>query len=241
MQYKSIWHISSTFQVNAGVRQGSVLFPLLFVIVIDWAVREATQERIFGIQLDDMTFSDLDFADDVCLVEDDFNAALGLLSSVIAAAAITGLIINVEFFSNHAPENLKCGDDVVENCHFNYLGSTITDNKEINNRIAKATVNSKRLSNFWKSNNISTNLKAKLHQTCVRGTLPYGSESWNLKKSDIKALDVFENKCARRFVSRSYMQQNSYIHANGKLSLSIEIVIQKSFPRTTSEFQKGPS
>ena len=182
-----------------------------------------------------MTISHLDFADDICLLEDDFNAAQELLSSAIAAAAKTGFIINAKktqaMFSNHAPEHLKCGDDVLENVsHFNYLGSTITDNnditKEIKNRIAKPTINSKRLSNFWKSNNISSNLKSKLHQTCMPSNLLYGSESWILKKSDIKAMDVFENKCARRFVSRSYMQPNSHLRAYGKLGLSIETFIQ---------------
>ena len=67
--------LSSPFQVTTGVREGSIQCQLLFVIVINWALREATQYRIFGIQFDDMTISDLDFADDVCLLGDDFNAA----------------------------------------------------------------------------------------------------------------------------------------------------------------------
>ena len=43
-----------------------------------------------------MTISDLDFADDICPLEDDFNAAPTLLSSVIAAAAKIGLIITAK-------------------------------------------------------------------------------------------------------------------------------------------------
>ena len=85
--------LSTPFNVTTGVRQGSKLSLLLFAIVIDWALREATQDRILGVEVDDMTISDVDFADDVCLLEDDFNAAQELLSSVIAAAAKTGLII----------------------------------------------------------------------------------------------------------------------------------------------------
>ena len=102
------------------------------------------------------TISDLDFADDICLLENDFNAAQELLSSVIAAAAKTGLIINVKktqaMFSKHATENLKWGNDVLENVSlFNHMRSTFTDNndisEEIENRIAKITIKSKRLSN----------------------------------------------------------------------------------------------
>ena len=39
-----------------------------------------------------MTISDLDFADDICLLEHDFNAAQVFLASVIVAAVKTGLI-----------------------------------------------------------------------------------------------------------------------------------------------------
>ena len=90
----------------------------------------------------------------------------------------------------------------------------------------------------------------------MRSTLLFWGESWNLKKSDIKALDLFKNKCARRFVSRSYMQPNLYVRAYGKLGLSIETVIQnrrlkwtrhvlriseKSFSTAILEFQNSPS
>ena len=104
--------LSFPFQVTTGIRQDSILSPL-FVLVNEWALREAIQDRIFGIQLDDMTISDLDFEDDVCLLEDDFDAAQELLLSEIATAAKMCLIINAKktqpMFSNHAPENLKCG------------------------------------------------------------------------------------------------------------------------------------
>ena len=103
-----------------------------------------------------MTISDLDFEDDVCLLKDDFNAAQELLSSVIAAAGKMDLTIDAKktqaMFSNHALENLKCGDDVLENVsNFNYLGSTITDN-DINKKHQKPNCEShhqlKKLSNF---------------------------------------------------------------------------------------------
>ena len=79
--------LSSPLQVTTDIRQGSKLSPLVFLIVIDCPLRETTQDRIFGIQLDDMTGSELDFADGMWLLEDDFNAAQEFLSSVIAAAA----------------------------------------------------------------------------------------------------------------------------------------------------------
>ena len=156
-----------------------------------------------------MTWPSLtDFADDIWLLDDDLNTAQDLLSSVIVAVAKMVLIINARktqaVFSNHAPENLKCEKGVLEKgSHFNYLGSTITYNnditKEIEKRIAKATIKSKRL----------LEVKQHLHKLKgealpnVRAKYPVVRE-WELepKKNQTKATDVFENKCARWFLSQ---------------------------------------
>ena len=47
------YNTSSPYQFTGGVRRGSILSPLFLVIVIDWALREAAQGRIFEIQLND--------------------------------------------------------------------------------------------------------------------------------------------------------------------------------------------
>ena len=57
------------FQVLTGVRQGCILSPSLFLIAIDWAMRQTTQRKKNCIQwtiLDQL--DDLDFADDLALL-----------------------------------------------------------------------------------------------------------------------------------------------------------------------------
>ena len=57
------------FQVLTGVRQACILLPFLFLMAIDWAMRQTTQREKNCIQwtiLDQL--DDLDFADDLALL-----------------------------------------------------------------------------------------------------------------------------------------------------------------------------
>ena len=57
--------LTQKFGITTGVRQGPVLSPLLFVMVIDWAMDKALADRKYGIELDDTIVSDLAFANDM--------------------------------------------------------------------------------------------------------------------------------------------------------------------------------
>ena len=68
---------SEWFEVSTGVRQGCVWSPLLFGILIDWVLKHALDENA-GIVLErrrssryrQYRLSDLDFADDIALIDD---------------------------------------------------------------------------------------------------------------------------------------------------------------------------
>ena len=61
--------MSESFNVQTGVRQGCLLSPFLFLLAIDWVMRETTKGERNGIQwtLFDQ-LDDLDFADDLALL-----------------------------------------------------------------------------------------------------------------------------------------------------------------------------
>jgi len=59
--------IQGIFSIISDVKQGCVLFLLLFILVIDYVLRDCTA---FGMQIyDNNRLSDLDFADDITLIE----------------------------------------------------------------------------------------------------------------------------------------------------------------------------
>ena len=67
-------HVSEWFEITQGVRQGDVLSPILFGCVMDWILRGVCH-RDAGFRLSPrLTLSDLDFADDVAVCEDDAAA-----------------------------------------------------------------------------------------------------------------------------------------------------------------------
>ena len=60
---------SEWFPVKSGVRQGCILSPILFLVVIDWVMRKATSDKPRGIQWTLFSqLEDLDFADDLAFL-----------------------------------------------------------------------------------------------------------------------------------------------------------------------------
>ncbi len=60
---------SEWFQVDSGVRQGCILSPILFLVVIDWVMRNTTGDKKRGISWTLFSsLEDLDFADDIALL-----------------------------------------------------------------------------------------------------------------------------------------------------------------------------
>ena len=60
---------SEWFPVKSGVRQGCILSPNLFLVVIDWVMRKTTSDQPRGIQWTLFSqLEDLDFADDLAFL-----------------------------------------------------------------------------------------------------------------------------------------------------------------------------
>ena len=87
--------LTELFNVQTGVRQGCLLSPTIFLIVVDWVMKQSTAGKK-GIQ---WTFikqlEDLDFADDISLLSHKQQDAQEKLRRVAEEAGKTGLQINI--------------------------------------------------------------------------------------------------------------------------------------------------
>ena len=86
--------LSESFEVKTGVRQGCLLSPFLFLLVIDW-IMKTTTGRNNGIQWTLWTqLDDLDFADDLALLSHSCSQMQDKTTRLETVAAGTGLKIS---------------------------------------------------------------------------------------------------------------------------------------------------
>nr|KAG5702316.1 hypothetical protein BaRGS_002983 [Batillaria attramentaria] len=158
--------LTEPFTVRTGVRQGCILSPTIFLMVVDWVMRQATDGKRTGIQ---WTFSkqleDLDFADDIALLSHKQQDAQEKLNRVAEEAEKTGLKINISKtevmrvnHKQHDPIQLH-QEDIKEVDKFVYLGSVVSKDggtdEDIKSRTNKARHAFRTLRPIWRSTALS--------------------------------------------------------------------------------------
>nr|KAG5703791.1 hypothetical protein BaRGS_009589 [Batillaria attramentaria] len=154
--------LSESFEVKTGVRQGCLLSPFLFLLVIDWIMKTTTAGRKNGIQWTLWTqLDDLDFADDLALLSHSHSQMQDKTTCLEATSAGTGLKINrkkTELMKINTTANTPVtvgGEPIREVESFVYLGSVVdgqggTD-RDVTARIGKARAAMVMLKNVWAS------------------------------------------------------------------------------------------
>ena len=87
--------LSDPFDVTTGVLQGDVLAPFLFVVLVDYLLKKATSQLDSGVVTHPRrsrrhpakSLNDLDFADDIALLESSISRAQAQLTKTAEAAA----------------------------------------------------------------------------------------------------------------------------------------------------------
>ena len=90
------------FQTTTGILEGDTLAPFLFVIIVDYVLRQAmdtisprglTIGRRSGRQSQEWV-TDPDYADDIALIAEHISSAQELLTSLEVSAAKVGLLLH---------------------------------------------------------------------------------------------------------------------------------------------------
>ena len=132
------------FRILFGVKQGCVPSPLLFVIIINFILcNSATDGTEFSAEL---RVSDLDFANDITMLQFSKQRLQELLNRVSKKASQLGLRTNSSKINSMAtivsPLHISCGNEEIEQVmEFKYLGSIVKNMgsafKEIMTRIGQ--------------------------------------------------------------------------------------------------------
>nr|KAG5706650.1 hypothetical protein BaRGS_005720 [Batillaria attramentaria] len=175
--------LSESFEVKNGVRQGCLLSPFLFLLVVGWTTRSGRKNGIqwtFWTQLDD-------FADDLALLSQSHSQMQDKTTCLEATSAGTWLKINrkkTELMKINTTANTPVtvgGEPIREVESFVYLaivadGQGGTD-RDVTARIGKARAAMVILKNIWASKVISTRTKLRIFNSNVKSVLLYGCET----------------------------------------------------------------
>ena len=202
---------SEWFKVRTGVRQGCVISPVIFLVVIDWIMRRATEDKPRGIVWElTCHLEDCDFADDLALLSHAQKDIQEKTTKIEQVAKSVGLKVNsgktklMKVKTKSALKTYANGAELEEVEDFKYLGSYISSNgsneKEIATRIAMAAQAFNRLAKIWKSSSLLQRTKIRIYKSNVRSVLLYAAESWKLNKKVESRLRGFERRSLQRIL-----------------------------------------
>ena len=208
--------LSEQFKVTTGVLQGDVLAPSLFIIVMDYVM--SLSEKDFGFithprqssRNPEIKINDLDYADDIALLENNIKRAQDQLDQMSKTAKEVGLEINVNKTKimrlNEKEEDrniqLTLNGETIENVdNFKYLGAQmISTEKDFKIRKGQAWAAFKQLGKIWKSKTTSLKLKINIFKVSCLTILMYGSETWVFGEKLRNELDSFATNCYRHIL-----------------------------------------
>ena len=220
---------NGTFQLANWRTSRLFAFTEVFLMVVDWVMRQSTVDQKKGIQ---STFNkqleDLDFADDISLLSHKKQVAQEKLCCVAEKAEMTGLQLNTgkaEIMrvnnKNQYPVKLH-HEKTKEVDKFVYLGSKNGGTYEdIKSRIKKARHVFNSLRQIWKLKVLSTNVKS---------VLLYGSETWRVTNTITHKLQTFTNQCLKNTLNIRWLEvvsNEELWNKTKQVTLETEIIKRK--------------
>jgi hypothetical protein len=198
--------LSEFVEVKNGVRQGCILSPNLFLLILDRVMKRVKGLKKRGLQWSmKQRLEDLDYADDICLLPQEFCDMKEKLKRVKEEAESAGLHISINKtkgmrVNTSNIQKFRLEETEMEEVEsFVYLGSVVSEKRgteeDVASRIKKANGVFVQLYPVWRNHNISKGVKIQILNTNVKSVLLYACETWKITSHIIRKLQIFVNKC----------------------------------------------
>ena len=209
---------SEWFSILTGFRQGCILSPTMFNIVLDYILKRIYDNGKTG---EHETPHDVEYADDTSLLEEFLEELIKMTERLADESKKMGLHINIKKtkimpvtrnYGPWLPQTINREEiDIVD--RFVYLGSELmadgTCTNEIKRRIIMAETMFGKMTKVLRRHDVSLKLKIRLLNSCVIPVLTYGAESWTVTKEMEKKLDACEMRWLRRMLRVSYKEHTT--------------------------------
>lgn len=231
--------LTDAFEIHCGVRQGCVLSPLLFNVMMDHVMGKVFSKRR-GVEVGQGDFfTDLLYADDSAFFTETDEEAETILNEIAVVGEKVGLRINAAktkvLTSDGSIASINLNGEPIEQVeNFKYLGTVIptkvvSASTEITQRIGAAASAFARLNwSVWSRNNIRLATKLRIFNASILPILLYSSETWTILKVDLNKLEVFFMRCLRRILGITLWDRwtNEEVRKRCQIKHTIEQQIQ---------------
>jgi len=187
--------LSDSIKTSSWIRQGYLLSPLLFLLVMDGVLRTALDGKKRGLTWRvQESLENMEYADDVCLVSNKYEHMCRKLDDLRKESKKAGLEINSSQteeirVNTIVKQGLRLnGKDIERSPDICYLGSIVAENggtsREVNARIEKTRGSFSKLRRVWLSKLLRKDTKIRIFNACVKSILLYGCETWLVTKGN---------------------------------------------------------
>ena len=202
------------FSIETGLRQGSVLSPILFIIVMD-EIQRRVREKLGSIMMKTMLF-----ADDIVIWGDNEKEVQEQVSAWNQGIEDFGMKVNVAKSKTIIMKRgnrdgrglVKIHDEPMEVVEsFKYLGSIITQegkiDKEIDERIRQAGVFYQSVRDIVWSKEVPIKCKETLYKSYYEPILTYAAGTWTMTERDKSRIQAAEMKFCRSLLGKTKMDR----------------------------------
>ena len=199
--------IGEWFRTTTGVRQGCLLSPTLFNILLEQIMNDALDNHVGSVSIGGKIITNLRFADDIDGLAGSESELANLIKIIDNTARAYGMEINstkTQIMTNSEgrfTSEIKINNEplkVVDS--FKYLGAIIDDKgskAEILARTGQTIAALSRLNVIWYDKTLKLKMKIRLLQSLVNSIFLYACETWTITKELQRKITTLEMRCLK--------------------------------------------